>query len=284
MTTATLGSGWRRAPATAGRALASLAVAASAILPLLWALSTALKPATQVLAYPPKWIPSPATLTSFLQVWEQSNLPTYFRNSVVVTAASLVVALLVSLHAAYGLARCDFRGKSALMVGLLATSMIPGIAILVPLYNLSVHTGLYNTLTGMVIVYAAWNVPTLVWLLKGFFESVPIELEEAAHVDGCGPLRTFYRIVLPISRPGILAGSILALMFVWNDFLITFTLAISEQKRLLSVGLYSYISNYGVEWGQLMAATVIALLPVMIAFFLLQRFLVQGLMAGAVKG
>lgn len=269
---------------SSSRALASLAVIAVATLPLLWALSTALKPAAQILTYPPQWIPSEVTFESFRQVWQQSNLPTYFRNSVLVTAVSLVVALVLSVHAAYGLARCSFRGKAALMVGLLATSMIPGIAILVPLYNLSVETGLYNTATGMITVYAAWNIPTLVWLLKGFFESVPIELEEAAHVDGCGALKTFYVIVLPISRPGILAGSILAIMFVWNDFLISFTLAISEKKRLLPVGLYSYISNYGVEWGQLMAATVIALVPVMIAFFLLQRFLVQGLMAGAVKG
>jgi ABC-type glycerol-3-phosphate transport system permease component len=136
----------------------------------------------------------------------------------------------------------------------------------------------------MIIVYAAWNVPMLVWLLKGFFESIPPELEEAALVDGCGRLRAFYLIVLPMSRPGLLAGSIMAVMFVWNDFLIGFTLAISEQKRLLPVGLFTYISNYGVEWGQLMAASVIALLPIIIAFFVLQRFLVQGLMSGAVKG
>ncbi len=275
---------WQASAANGGRSLAAFAVVAMALLPLLWAVSTALKPSEQLLTYPPQWFPSHATFDSFVAVWQQSKLPTYFRNSLVVTGVSLVVALILSVHAAYGLARCSFRGKAVLMIGLLATSMIPGIAILVPLYNLSVQTGLYNTFAGMIIVYAAWNVPTLVWLLKGFFESVPIELEEAAHVDGCGPLKTFYLIVLPISRPGILAGSILAIMFVWNDFLISFTLAISEDRRLLPVGLYSYISNYGVEWGQLMAATIIALAPVMVAFFLLQRFLVQGLMAGAVKG
>jgi multiple sugar transport system permease protein len=264
--------------------LASLAVAAVAVFPLLWGLSTALKPNAQILAYPPVWLPHPPTLESFSQVWEQSNLPINFRNSLWVTFASLVLSLVLAVHAAYGLARFSFRGKAALMVALLATSMIPGVAILVPLYNLAVHTGLYNTHTAMIIVYAAWNVPMLVWLLKGFFESIPPELEEAALVDGCGRLKAFYLIVLPMSRPGLLAGSIMAMMFVWNDFLIGFTLAISEQKRLLPVGLFTYISNYGVEWGQLMAATVIALLPIMIAFFVLQRFLVQGLMSGAVKG
>jgi multiple sugar transport system permease protein len=265
-------------------ALAGVSVAALALLPLLWGLSTSLKPNAQLLTYPPIWLPNPPTVESFTQVWQQSNLPIYFRNSIWVTIASLILSLVLSVHAAYGLARFSFRGKAALMVALLATSMIPGIAILVPLYNLAVHTGLYNTHTAMIIVYAAWNVPMLVWLLKGFFESIPAELEEAALVDGCGRLRAFYLIVLPMSRPGLLAGSIMAIMFVWNDFLISFTLAISDQKRLLPVGLFNYISNYGVEWGQLMAATVIALLPIIIAFFVLQRFLIQGLMSGAVKG
>lgn len=264
--------------------LAGLAVAVIAIVPILWGLVTALKPTAQILTYPPQWIPRPFSFESFVQVWQQSNLPIYFRNSIFVTLVALVASLILSVHAAYGLARFNFRGKGALLVAILATSMIPGIAILVPLYNLSVHTKLYNTFTGMIIVYAAWNVPILVWLLKGFFESVPVELEEAALVDGCGRLRAFYRIVLPISQPGLLAASIMVVMFVWNDFLIAFTMSISEERRLLPVGLYTYISNYGVEWGQLMAATVIALAPVMIAFFLMQRWLVQGLMAGAVKG
>lgn len=252
--------------------------------PVVWGLLTSLKPATQVVAYPPQLLPSPPTLESFLAVWQQSNFPVFFRNSLLVTASAVVVSLVLAVHAAYGLARFSFRGKTLLMLAILATSMIPGIAILVPLYNLSVKTGLYNTLPGMVIVYTAWNVPLLVWLLKGFFESVPLELEEAALMDGCGRFRLFYVIVMPIARPGLLAGSIMAMMSVWNDFLIGFTLAVSEQKRLLPYGLYAFISNIGVDWGQLMAATVLALLPVVFAFLIMQKWLVQGLMAGAVKG
>lgn len=264
-------------------ALTALACAFAAG-PVIWGLLTSLKPAAQVVAFPPQVLPDPPTLANFLAVWQESNFPVFFRNSLVVTAASVVAALLLSVHAAYGLARFDFRLKTWLMLGILATSMIPGIAILVPLYNLSVKTGLYNTLPGMIIVYTAWNVPLLVWLLKGFFESVPAELEEAALMDGCGRYRMFYLIVLPIARPGLLAGAIMAMMAVWNDFLIGFTLAVSEQKRLLPYGLYAYISNIGVDWGQLMAATVLALLPVVFAFLLMQKWLVQGLMAGAVKG
>ena len=252
--------------------------------PVIWGLLTSLKPATQVLMYPPAFLPNPPTIASFTAVWNESNFPVFFRNSLLVTAVSVLASLVLAVHAAYGLARYDFRAKTLLMLGILATSMIPGIAILVPLYNLSVKTGLYNTLTGMVIVYTAWNVPLLIWLLKGFFESVPRELEEAALMDGCGRYRLFYLIVLPIARPGLLAGSIMAMMSVWNDFLIGFTLAVSEQKRLLPYGLYAYISNIGVDWGQLMAATVLALLPIVFAFLIMQKWLVQGLMAGAVKG
>jgi ABC-type glycerol-3-phosphate transport system permease component len=263
---------------------ATILVAIVAATPILWGLVTALKLPQQILTYPPQWIPTPPSLHSLFQAWQNSNLPIYFRNSILVSAVTVVLSLVLGAHAAYALARFRFRGQSLILVGLLATSMIPGIAILVPLYDLAVHLGLYNTFAGLILVYTAWNVPILVWLLKGFFESVPVELEEAALVDGCSRLRAFYQIVLPMARPGLLSGGVMALMFTWNDFLIAFTLTISEDHRLLSVGLYSYISNYGIDWGLLMAATVIALVPVLAVFFLLQRRLVDGLMAGAVKG
>jgi ABC-type glycerol-3-phosphate transport system permease component len=252
--------------------------------PIVWGVATALKPAAEVISYPPRLLPSTISLESFRQVWNDSNFPVFFRNSLLVTALATVASLVVSVHAAYGLARFQFAGKTALMVGLLATSMIPGIAILVPLYNLSVHIGLYNSYAGLVLVYTAWNTPLLVWLLKGFFESVPIEMEEAALIDGCSRLRAFYTIVMPMARAGMLAGTIMGMMFVWNDFLIGFTLTITENRRLIPYGLFSFISNIGVDWGQLMAATVIALVPVIAAFLVLQKWLVQGLMAGAVKG
>jgi multiple sugar transport system permease protein len=251
--------------------------------PIVWGTLTSLKLPTQVVTYPPELLPTPPTLVNFLAVWNESNFPVFFRNSIVVTLAAVALSLVLAVHAAYGLARFNFRGKTLLMLGILATSMIPGIAILVPLYNLSVQVKLYNTLTGMILIYTAWNVPLVIWLLKGFFEKVPRELEEAAQMDGCGRYRVFYLIVLPLARPGMLAASIMAMMAVWNDFLIGFTLAVSEQKRLLPFGLYTYISNVGVDWGQLMAATVLALVPVLIAFLIMQKWLVQGLMAGAVK-
>jgi multiple sugar transport system permease protein len=277
-----------RARPSMARSLALIVAVALAILwalvPIAWGVVTSLKPALQILTNPPSWIPSPATLDHYREVLGQSLFPIYFRNSVIVTVVSVALSLALSVHAAYALARSEFRLKGALLVAILATAMIPGIAILVPLYNLSVRTGLYNSFAAMIIVYTAWSIPQLVWLLKGFFERVPVELEEAALVDGCSRPRAFYLIALPMARPGLLAGVVMAMMFVWNDFLIGFALAISEERRILPVGLFTFISNIGIDWGPLMAATVIALLPVMLAFFMMQRWLVQGLMAGAVKG
>jgi ABC-type glycerol-3-phosphate transport system permease component len=263
---------------------AALMACVFAISPLLWGLSTSLKPLAQIFLYPPRILPWPVSLENFVKVWTESYFPIYFRNSLLVNAVSVVVSLTLAVHAAYGLARFSFRGKTALLLALLATSMIPGIAILVPLYNLSVQTGLYNSFTGLIIVYSAWNIPMLVWLLKGFFETIPIELEEAAMVDGCSRTHAFYLVVLPLVAPGLLAGAIMTMMFVWNDFLIGFTLTISESRRLLPVGLFAYISNVGIDWGQLTAASMIALLPMVFAFLVMQKWLVQGLTAGAVKG
>ena len=274
-----------RQPVIGGIALlAALLVAVIAIGPILWGLSTALKPEAQILAYPPGWLPHPPTLATFRSVWNDSPMPIYFRNSIITTAGALALSLLVAVHAAYAFSCFRFRGRSALLVGLLATSIMPGVAILVPLYHLAVVTHLYNTYAAMILVYAAWNVPILVWLLRGFFDTVPRELEEAALVDGCGRVHAFYRIVLPMARPGLLSAAVLVIMYVWNDFLIAFTLTIDDPHRTLSVGLYTYVSSYGIDYGHLMAATIIALVPVVAVFFMLQRHLISGLMSGALKG
>lgn len=275
---------WRRRGGDIAAVTAALLVVAVAAAPILWGLSTALKPEQQILTFPPRWLPAPPSLAAFRSVWSESPLPVYFRNSVITTFGALALSLAVAVHAAYAFSRFRFRGRSVLLVALLATGMMPGVAILVPLYHLAVITRLYNTYVALILVYAAWNVPILVWLLRGFFDTVPRELEEAAMVDGCSRLRAFYRIVLPMARPGMLSAAVLVIMYVWNDFLIAFTLTIDDPRRTLSVGLYTYVSNYGIDYGHLMAATIIALVPVMCVFFLLQRHLISGFMSGALKG
>lgn len=259
-------------------------VATIALLPILWGLSTALKTKGDVVTYPPQWVPRPATLRNFAAVLRETSMPRYFANSLLIGLCTVVVTLLVAAHAGFALARFTFPGKQVLAFGILATAMIPGISILVPLYALASKVKLYDSYTILVVVCTSWQVPTTMWLLKGFFEAVPRELDESALIDGCTRWSAFYRVILPLARPGLAAAALLTFIFVWNDFLIAFTLTVSNSRRVIAVGLYQYISQYGIEWGELMAAVVLALLPVLALFLALQRHFISGLTAGAMKG
>ena len=180
--------------------------------------------------------------------------------------------------------RHAFTGRSLILNLMWGTVMIPGIAIIVPLYSLSVEAGIYDTLAVLVIVYSAWLVPTLVWLLRGFIANVPNELEEAARVDGCSRLGAFYRITLPLLKPGLLAGGVLVFIHIWNEFLIGYSLVLGDEHRLVQVGVYFFVTENGVAWGPLMAAAMGSVVPVIILYAILQRAFIQGLTGGAVKG
>ncbi|MCM3699903.1 carbohydrate ABC transporter permease [Paenibacillus macerans] len=257
---------------------------AFALIPILWAVSTSLKSEAMIVQYPPQWIPAQPTFENYANVLFHSNFPRYFLNSMLVAAVSILASLFISAHAAYAASRFHFRGKKIILFLILMTSMIPGIAILIPLYLTAVKVGLYDTFIGMILIYTAWRTPMLIWVLRGFFDSVPKEIEEAAKVDGSSPLRTFYQLILPVSQPGLAAGALLSAIYVWNDFLVAFSFTTKDELRLLSVGLYNYITQYGINWGQLMAAVVISVIPVVVLFVCLQSKFVDGLSAGAVKG
>jgi len=255
-----------------------------ATLPGLWGLSTSLKSPTDVSAYPPRWIPQSLYLGNYDAAFIGSKFSRYVWNSIVVTAGVTVVSLLFASHAAYAASRYQFRGRTALLLIMLATSMIPAVATIVPLYLLSVQVGLYDTNWALIIVYSAWLIPALVWLLKGFVDGVPREVEEAALIDGCSLTGTFYRIDLPLMAPGLAAGAVLAFATVWNDFLWAFSLTLSDSHRLVQVGLYFFITEAEIQWGPLMAATIGALLPIVLAFALMQRAFIRGLTGGSVVG
>ena len=254
------------------------------LFPIIWALTTSLKPESQVLAYPPSFIPKTFTLENYEKVLFHSNYPTYFVNTIFVTLLAVLVAVTVAGHASYAFARIKFKMSNALMFGVLMTSMIPAIAQLIPLYIMAVKTGLYNTRAVLIIIYTAWRAPILTWLLKGFFEQLPLEIEEAAIVDGCSRPGIFYRIVLPMAKPGIASIALLSAVFVWNDYLVSSTFVSSEELRMLSIGIYNYVTAYGTYWGQLMGGVFMAMFPLIVLFICLQKQFVAGLTAGAVKG
>lgn len=261
-----------------------LVSACFAVFPILWAVSTSLKPESEVMMYPPSFIPKTGTLENYYKVLFQSNYPIYFLNTILITVITMVVAVLISSHAAYAFARLKFKCSEILMFVVLMTSMIPAVAQLSPLYVLSVKTGLYDTKLVLVLIYAAWRTPIMTWLLKGFFEQLPKEMEEAAIIDGCGRMGIFYRVVLPVSKPGIASVALLSAVFVWNDYLVSSSFVSSEQHRMLSIGIYNYVTAYGTMYGQLMGGVCMAIVPIVILFICLQKQFVAGLTAGAVKG
>ena len=252
--------------------------------PVLWAITTALKTDSEVNSFPPTLLPGKLNLGNFSAVIFQSDFPKYLLNSVIVTVICILVATLIAAHAAYALTNFRIRYKKQMMFIILMTSMVPPVAMLVPLYMLSVKLGLYDTRFLLILIYTAWRVPVLAWILRGFFEKLPKELMEAGIIDGCSQAMVFYRIILPISKPGIVSAALLSAVYVWNDFLVSSTFTTKNELRMLSIGLYNYISQYGIQWGKLMAAVTISIVPIVILFVLLQRHFVEGMAAGAVKG
>lgn len=252
--------------------------------PLLWALSTSLKIPSEVIQFPPTVIPSVLDFSNYYKVLFGSNFLTYFRNSVVVTGVSLLISTVLSMHCAYAVARFDIPHKNALMFGILMTSMIPTVALLIPLYIMAVQLDLYNTRLWLILIYTGWRTPVLTWMMRGFFEQIPKELEEAALIDGCSKVKAFYTVILPISQTALASSALLTAVYVWNDFLVSFTFVTDENLKMLSVGLYSYVTQYGIQWGELMAAVCLSIIPIIILFVCLQKRFVAGMAAGAVKG
>ncbi|MCB0208822.1 MAG: carbohydrate ABC transporter permease [Anaerolineae bacterium] len=255
-----------------------------ALLPILWGLSTSLKPESLVISASPSWIPSTITLENYYQVLFVSSVPRYLLNSIFVSLIAVTLTLVVAIHAGYAAARFKFKGKNGLLFYILMTSMIPGISVLVPLYVIAIYLNLHNTYTIMILIYAAWQTPTAVWIIKGFFETIPHELEDAARVDGCSSLRILYQIMVPIAQPGLAAAAVICFVYIWNDFLIAFTFTTDQNLRLINVGLYQFLSQYGTVWGQLTAAVMIGLLPVLVMFVALETRFIEGLAAGSTKG
>lgn len=255
-----------------------------ALAPLLWALSTSLKVRTQIFAAPPVWWPRPVTFENYAQVLFGSPMPRYVVNTLVVAVLSILLVLVAASHTAYATARLRMRGREVLAFAILATSMVPIISLLTPLYAMWARLGLHDTYVGLALVYAAWQLPATIWFIRGFVEAVPRSLEEAAMLDGCSQWQCFYRIILPIIQPGLVAAAILVFIAVWNDFLLATTLTISEERRLVQVGFYHYIGDTGVEWGRFMAFAMVAVLPILVMFVALRNRLLRGLVSGAMKG
>lgn len=237
--------------------IALIAAAIVSLFPVLWGLSTALKTDSAVTMFPPEIIPKEITWNNFIDVVTKSDFMLYMKNSLLITLISIVMATFVAAHAAYALTFFNIRFRKGISFFILMTSMVPPVALLVPLYMLSVKLNLYNTRILLVLIYTAWRTPILTWIMEGFFRKLPMEIVEAGIIDGCSKSKAFYKLILPISQPGIVSAALLSAVYVWNDYLVSSSFITASEKKMISVGLYQYITQYGIKWGLLMAAVMI---------------------------
>ena len=258
-----------------------------ALLPLYVMVSSSLKPLQDVTGTF-RWIPSPITFSSYIQMWQTVPLAQYFVNSLIVCTCAAALSVLVATFAAYAVSRYRFRGRRVFTLVVLSTQMFPGILFLLPLFLIFVSIGnatgitLLGSRTGLIITYLTFSLPFSIWLLVGYFDSIPRGLDEAAWVDGCGPLRALFRVVIPAAIPGIVTVAIYAFMTAWGEVLFASVMT-NDSTRTLAVGLRDYSTQNDVYWNQIMAASIVVSIPVVAGFLLMQRFLVTGLTAGSVK-
>lgn len=255
-----------------------------ALLPVYWMLATALTPDGKVFAYPPALFPADVTFEHFAALAGNSQLFGYLVNSAIVSLVTAVLSMIVSAYMAYSFSKYRYRGRRSLMYLVLSSQMFPQALLLVTLYAVFDAYDLLNTYTALVLSFTTFTLPLCVWMLKGFFDTIPDSLIEAARIDGASQLRIIHSVIVPLSGPGLVAAGLFAFVRGWNDFIFALTLA-GPDKQTLPPGLANtYLGEAQTAWPELMAASLVVSLPVVIAFIALQRFLVGGITAGAVKG
>src|SRR5215471_9692164 len=258
-------------------------LALAILLPFFWMVSVSLKPGTEPFAIPARLWPRNPTLDNYITAF-RPEFRTYFVNSIVVAAATVGITVSLALLAAYSFTRGQMRAISILMGLVIIAQMFPASAIIIPIYKIMKAANLLNTYASLIIANVTVTLPVAIWMLRGFLARLPITLEEAAAIDGAGPLRTFLEIILPLCRPGVVATSVFVLVVTWQEFLFALSFTSTKEMRTLPVGMNDFIGQYGIRYGELMASSVLVSLPVIAVFFLLQRQFVAGLTAGAVKG
>ncbi len=269
----------RRVLARIGLYLAVVVLVSPAVLVFLWMLSLSLKTEVDNMAFPPVFVPNPPTLANFVQVFEKNDFLSYTLNSIIVSFTATAAALLIGVPAGYGIAKARATRAAVLI---LVARITPGLSFLIPLFLLFQWLGMVGTLAPIVITHLVITVPIVVWIMIGFFEGLPSELEEAALVDGATIWQAFRHVALPLARPGITVATILAFIFSWNNFIFGVVLA-GRETRTLPVAVYNVLTFEQVSWGPLAAAALLVTAPVLLLTLLMQKEIVAGLTAGGVK-
>ena len=277
-----------RLRATGGNALRAavlLIFLALLLFPLLWMLSSSFQTNAELYRSPPRWIPRSPTLANYVSIAASLDFLRYYANNFSVSLLTTALTMFAAVLAGYSLSRFRNRVTKGISVLLLSTQMFPVIGIIIALYAFFRSIHLINTHAGLVLALTASSLPFCVWLIKGFFDDLPKSIEEAAEIDGCSRLGILSRIVLPLSKPGLLAIGIFTFMTAWDDYLYGLTLIVSDRLRTLSVGIsLRYLGESSYDWAQVTTISVVASIPVFLLFVFFQKYMIQGLTAGAVKG
>jgi multiple sugar transport system permease protein len=259
------------------------AVALMFLLPYIRMMLTALTPKDELYQIPAEYFPSKFEWSNFVTVWESAPILQYLINTLIIASAATVVVLLVSVPAAYYLARYRFRTRNLVMLLVLSTQMFAPTSMVIGIYREMVALGLVNTYLALILVNAGFYLAFSVWILSGFFASIPYEVEEAAMIDGCSKVSVLWRITLPLSLPGLITATIFTFITAWNEFVVALTLTSSIEIRPLTVGITGFIGLYEVQWHYVFATSLIAIVPVVFLFIAIEKWLISGLTAGSIK-
>lgn len=278
----------RRDPWRVGGAVFLAGLTIFALLPMAWMLITSLKTQFAALQYPPQWIPKSPTLEQYARLLSPGNevgreFLRYLFNSLWVSFASTVLGVVVAVPAAYAFSRFRFPGRNLLFYSVLLRNMFPAVVFLMPLFIMMRWLGLVNTQASLILTYLTFGLPLSIWLLKGFYDNIPVQLEQAARIDGASRFQAFVLIVMPLSSPGIIATAIYSFIMAWNEYVYALTFLNDADKLTLPVGLQRFFTEYATNWPGLMAASFIMSVPVVALFLVLQKYFVRALTEGAVK-
>ena len=275
--------GWR----WAGRIFLVLMLLYTA-LPMIWMLLTSIKSGFAAMSFPPQWWPNEPTLASYQKLLDPTNsvgqdFLHFFWNSLFVSTVTTILSVIVAVPAAYAFSRFTFPGRKFLFFAVLLRNMFPAVIFLVPLFILMRLLGLVNTHGSLILTYLTFGLPLAIWLLKGFYDNIPVQLEQAARIDGATRFQAFFLIVMPLSTPGIIATSIYSFIGAWNEYIYAYTFLTRHDQMTLPVGIQRFFSENATDWPGLMAATFMMSIPVVVLFLVLQRYFVRALTEGAVK-
>jgi len=257
-------------------------------IPGLWIVLNSFRPAVEIMAKPPIWTPS-FTLDHYRALFGgagEGGVPvlSYFRNSIIVSVVSTVIAVLIGMSGGYAFARYRFKGKTEYFVGLMLFRAVPGVALSLPLFIVLSRVGMIDTHIGLIFVYVAMNVPFTIWLTDGFFRQIPKELHEAAEIDGCTRWQAFWQVEFPVARSGVASAAIFAFLTSWNEFALASQLTRSVDSKTMPVGLLDFTAEFTINWGGMCALAVLMIIPALVLTFLVQKHLIAGLTFGGVKG